>query len=66
MNLTLGQKLALKRFLMEALEGASNFTNAVYISPAQALRNQANIIEQKEHDYPLLREILKELNTTNI
>ena len=61
MELTTEQKEALKRFLWDALEAASMITNAVYISPAQQLRNQADKIEQKERDYPLLREILGKL-----
>lgn len=61
MELTLEQKEALVRFLQNALEGASNITNAIYVSPAQALRNQANAIEQRERDYPHLQTILREL-----
>lgn len=61
MEFTQEQKEALKRFLYDALEGASNMTNALYISPAQSLRNQANKIEQRERDYPFLRKILSML-----
>lgn len=53
----------LHRFLARNLQ--SNVVNAVYISPAAQLRNQANQIEQDERDQPLLREILKKLQITN-
>ncbi len=35
---------------------------AVYISPAQRLRNQADELEQREKDFHELDEMIKELN----
>lgn len=62
MELNKEQKDALKRLLQKGLVGASGFTNAVYVTPAQQLRNRANEMEQEERDTPLLREILELLN----
>lgn len=36
-------------------------TNAVYISPAQQLRNSANAIEAQERDERLLDELIRKL-----
>lgn len=36
--------------------------NAVYISPAQQLRNSADEMEQKECDYPLIQSVLRKLS----
>ncbi len=58
MELNKEQKEALRRFLVDSLDGSRNIADAVYVSPAQQLRNQANKIEQRERDYPFLREIL--------
>lgn len=38
--------------------GVSFNTNAVYITPAQQLRNQANMIEQKERDIAELNSLI--------
>ena len=36
----------------------SNFTHAVWISPAQQLRNSADLIEQKERDVNELKRMI--------
>lgn len=38
----------------------SNIVHAVYIPPAQAMRNAADEIERKDADNALLREILED------
>lgn len=50
----------LKHFLLRNLQ--SEVMYAVYISPAQRLRDQADEIEQNERDLPLLEGILNKLN----
>lgn len=50
--------------LLERVLGYINVSpimNAVYISPAQQLRNEANEIEQKERDTYALREFIQSL-----
>lgn len=60
LNLSQEQKEALVRALNKYPTNPT-IMNAVYISPAQQLRNRANEIEQEERDFPLLKEILAKL-----
>jgi hypothetical protein len=39
-------------------------TNAIYVTPAQSLRNEANRIEAQERDERAFDELIKELEST--
>jgi len=54
----------LKRILSYITVSDIGITQAVYISPAQRLRNQAEAIEQQERDVQALKVMLEE--ATNI
>lgn len=38
----------------------STFSNLLYVSPAQSLRNQADEMERKENDLRLLKDLIAE------
>lgn len=57
------EKLPLFKRILDYIALNSNFTNAVYISPAQRLRNEADKIEQQDRDIQEFRELIKELES---
>ncbi len=63
-----GNELTLNEKVTKALELAKYhlideevvFVDAVYISPAQKLRNEADRIEQRKRDYDFIKSVLAE------
>lgn len=52
----------IKRLIKNPNNG-TGFANAVYVTPAQQLRNRANDIEREEQDYMIVRAWLDSLES---
>ena len=58
------QEIDLLKRIKSYIEPESMMTHAIYIPPAQVLRNQADLLEQKEMDIEAFKQFIQ-ANLTN-